>query len=173
MLGIPLQSKDFVLLGRLRDYLIHSRHIQATGMVQSRFVFLHTGEMAPTVRFSRHEVEAVQWVPLTAFTAESVAWGSVCHPVGCFVHTSNADSRLLLAEAFSHTYLVFPSVQLPGQRRLRGLALQSESELLSLDDRAPIDWPLMSSNNPWLQHLVLDTFHGYRKVCYAYHHVRA
>ncbi|ESL11014.1 hypothetical protein TRSC58_01245 [Trypanosoma rangeli SC58] len=173
MLGMPLQTKDFVLLGRLRDYPIRSRHIQATGTVQSRFVFLHTGEMAPTVRFSRHEVEAVQWVPLTAFTAESVAWGSVCHPVGCFVHASNADSRLLLAEAFSHTYLAFPSVQLPGQWRLWGLALRSASELLSLDDRAPIDWPLVSSNNPWLQHLILDAFHGYYEVRYAYHRVRA
>ncbi|RNE98073.1 putative NUDIX family hydrolase [Trypanosoma conorhini] len=173
MLGIPLQSRDFVCLGRLRDYAIRSRHIQAAGAVQSRFVFLHTGELAPTLRFSRHEVEAVQWVPLTAFTAEHVDWGSVCHPICCFVHASNADSRLLLAEAFAHAYLAFPSVQLPGQWRLWGLALRSASELLSLDDRAPIDWPLVSSNNPWLQHLIIDAFHGYCEVRYAYHRLRA
>ncbi|PBJ74411.1 NUDIX family hydrolase [Trypanosoma cruzi cruzi] len=173
MLGMPLHSKEFILLGRLRDYPIRSRHVQAVRAVQSRFVFLHTGDMTPTVRFARHEVDAVQWVPINALTVEHVDEGSLCHPIGCFVHASNADARLLLAEVFSHTHLAFPSVQLPGQWRVWGLALRSASELLSLDDRASIDWPLVSSNNLWLQHLIIDAFHGYYEALYTFYRVRA
>ncbi|EKF27948.1 hypothetical protein MOQ_008318 [Trypanosoma cruzi marinkellei] len=173
MLGMPLHSKEFILLGRLRDYPIRSRHVRSMRAVQSRFVFLHTGDMTPTVRFARHEVDAVQWVPISALTVEHIDGGSLCHPIGCFVHASNADARLLLAEVFSHAHLSFPSVQLPGQWRVWGLALRSASELLSLDDRASIDWPLVSSNNLWLQHLIIDAFHGYYEVLYTYYRVRA
>ncbi|ORC86524.1 putative NUDIX family hydrolase [Trypanosoma theileri] len=173
MLGIPLKSNDFILLGRLRDYSIQGRHISTTGAVQSRFVFLHIGDLSPTVHFARHEVDAVQWVPISRFAKEHAECGCVCHPLSCFLRPTDADSRLLLREIFPHAYLSFPSVQLHDRWRVWGLALRTTSELLSLEGRPPIDWPLVSSNNALLQHFVIDAVHGYYEMLYTFYRLKA
>ncbi|AAZ12920.1 NUDIX family hydrolase, putative [Trypanosoma equiperdum] len=174
MLGIPLTSSEFLLLGRLRDYPIRSRRLQLGGMVQSRFVFLHIGELAPTLRFASHMVEAARWIPFSALEVnQRCARSTVSHPLRSFVHPSDAETRLLLTELFPHACLSFPAVQVPDQQwKVWGLALRSASELMALDDRSTADWPLVSSNNALLQHFVIDPLHGYYELLYTYHRVR-
>ncbi|KAH9600008.1 hypothetical protein LSM04_007421 [Trypanosoma melophagium] len=173
MLGIPLKSSDFILIGRLRDYSIKGRHMGATGAVQSRFVFLHIGDLTPTVFFARHEVDAVRWIPINTFTVEHVEHDRVCHPLSCFIRPSDADSRVFLREIFPQAYLAFPSLQLYECWRVWGLALRTTSELLSLEGRPPIDWPLVSSNSAIIQYFVIDAVHGYYEILYAWYRLRA
>lgn len=112
--GLPLQHAfNFVCLGRLPDYKLHRRAVSTSGLVQARFVFLHVGDMTPTVQIGTHEVESVWWMPLRRLTAAHVERGCVVHPLQSFVHPQDADYRLLLTELFPRAYLTFPSVSLP------------------------------------------------------------
>nr|CCC91915.1 unnamed protein product [Trypanosoma congolense IL3000] len=170
MLGIPLRSPEFLLLGRLRDYPIRSRKLQMMGAVQARFVFLHTGQLTPALRFAAPLVEAVRWVPVNIFAVEQPHTRCrVCHPVASFVRPTDADTRLLLTEVFPNAHLSFPAVQLPGAWRVWGLALRSTYELMTLDDRLTADWPLLTSNSALLQHFIIDPLHGYYEALFTYY----
>lgn len=193
-LGLPLQHhREFVCLGRLPDHNLRSRAANSSGLVQARFVFLHVGDMTPTVRVAAHSVERVRWMPLRRLTAAHVEHGCVVHPLQSFVHAQDADYRLLLTELFPSSYLTFPSVSLPtveGEEeeggtgataktpssrtwRVWGLTLRSANELLALDNRQPFDWPLVESNSRVLQYGVLFPFHGYYELLYQFYYCRA
>ncbi|KPI88678.1 hypothetical protein ABL78_2216 [Leptomonas seymouri] len=182
-LGLPLQHSDaFVCLGRMRDYVLHR-----SGVVQARFVFLHVGDMTPTVHVAAREVESVRWMPLHRLTAAHVEHGCVVHPLRRLLRPQDVGFRLLLAELFPSTYLTFPSVALPsvelGDResihakhmgasaslltwRVWGPTLRSANELLALDNRQPFGWPLAGSNSLVLRCCVLFPFHGYYELLY-------
>ncbi|KAG8348597.1 hypothetical protein ERJ75_000748500 [Trypanosoma vivax] len=168
MLGIPLESPEFLLLGRLRDYFIRSRMRCSAGSVQSRFVFLHIGELTPTLHCAPHMVERVQWVPLSTFSSANITWTSVSHPFEGFVYPKSADEKQLLSNVFPRANFIFPSLQLQEQWHVWGLALRSTNELMSLNNAPPIDWPLVSSDHPLLQYFVIDPSHGYFELYYVY-----
>ncbi|CBZ23647.1 conserved hypothetical protein [Leishmania mexicana MHOM/GT/2001/U1103] len=114
-IGFPLQHhREFLCLGRLPDYQLHSRIVGNRGLVQARFVFLHVGDITPTVQVASHAVESVRWVPLRALAAAHVERGRVVHPLRSFVNPRDADTRLMVGEVFPNTYLSFPSLLLPG-----------------------------------------------------------
>ncbi|CAG9568968.1 conserved hypothetical protein [Leishmania major strain Friedlin] len=114
-IGFPLQHhREFLCLGRLPDYQLHSRIVGSRGFVQARFVFLHVGDITPTVQLASHTVESVRWVPLRALTAAHVERGRVVHPLQSFVSPQDANTRLMVGELFPNTYLSFPSLLLPG-----------------------------------------------------------
>ncbi|CBZ31768.1 hypothetical protein, conserved [Leishmania donovani] len=114
-IGFPLQHhREFMCLGRLQDYQLHSRIVGSRGFVQARFVFLHVGDITPTLQLASHAVESVRWVPLRTLTAAHVERGRVVHPLRSFVNPQDADTRLMVGEVFPNTYLSFPSLLLPG-----------------------------------------------------------
>ncbi|GET86030.1 hypothetical protein, conserved [Leishmania tarentolae] len=114
-IGFPLQHhREFLCLGRLPDYRLHSRIVDSRGFVQARFVFLHVGDITPTVQLASHEVESVRWVPLRGLREAHVERGRVAHPLQSFVNPQAVDTRLLVREMFPNTYVSFPSLLLPG-----------------------------------------------------------
>jgi 8-oxo-dGTP pyrophosphatase MutT (NUDIX family) len=113
-LGLPLQhSSEFACLGRLPDYKLRSRAMNSSGVVQARFVFLHVGDMTPTVQLATHEVASARWVSLRRLAAAHIEHGCVVHPLQSFIHPQDADYRLLLTELFPGTFFSFPSISLP------------------------------------------------------------
>ena len=163
-LGVPLDSPDFILLGKLPDYKIMSRQTINEGVVQSRFVFLHVGGMAPTVKFASHEVEAIQWYPLAKLNHHHVEKKRVMHNVTQFLKAKTPDSRLLASELFGGTYAYFPSLRINNRWNVWGLPLRTVSELLEMDGRPAIDWPLFRVSNPLYQFFIVDAYHGYREL---------
>ncbi|CAJ1005849.1 putative NUDIX domain containing protein [Leishmania naiffi] len=114
-IGFPLHHhREFLCLGRLPDYRLHGRLGSSRSFVQARFVFLHVGDITPTVQLAAHEVESARWVPLRVLTAAHVRRGRVVHPLQSFVNLQDADARLLLGEVFPNTFLSFSSSLLPG-----------------------------------------------------------
>ncbi|CAM41647.1 conserved hypothetical protein [Leishmania braziliensis MHOM/BR/75/M2904] len=127
-IGFPLQHhREFLCLGRLPDYRLHGRLGSSRSFVQARFVFLHVGDITPTVQLATHEVESARWVPLRVLTAAHVRRGRVVHPLQSFVNPQDADARLLLGEVFPNTFLSFPSSLLPGTPVLSSSSSSSSS----------------------------------------------
>ncbi|KAG5486172.1 hypothetical protein LSCM1_07290 [Leishmania martiniquensis] len=114
-IGFPLRHlREFLCLGRLPDYRLHSRVIGDRDLVQARFLFLHVGAAAPTVQLAAHEVESSRWVPLRTLMAARVERRQVAYPLQSFVNPRNADARLILREALGDNIcLYFPSLLLP------------------------------------------------------------
>lgn len=201
MLGIPLSSPEFLCLGQMQDVALRSRLItEFTSAVQSRFVFLHVGELAPTLQYAAHEVERARWVPLQAFfslenrgttTREEEMPAGYCQsavalPLARFVYTQDADKRLLLSEFFPGTQLLFPALYVPGSDgaavggsaidsgwKVWGLTLRTTSELLGLAGHGSLDWPLFTSTSGVVNFFVAYPLHGCLECVYAYYSSRA
>ncbi|KAG5486825.1 hypothetical protein LSCM4_06290 [Leishmania orientalis] len=113
-IGFPLQRHhEFLCLGRLPDYRLHSRIVDSRDLVQARFLFLHVGEITPTVQLTAHEVEGWRWVPLRMLTAAHVERRRVVYPLPVLVNPQDADARLMLEEVLGNTCLYFTSLVLP------------------------------------------------------------
>ena len=168
ILGIPLSSsRDFIYLGRLRDYQLQSRMITTRPMIQSRFVFLHIGDVTPSVKVADHEVHSVQWLPITEITAEKVHRSWVMHGVQSFIRASHPDWKTAAQDLLGNTQLFFPSVGLASSSlwRVWGLSLRSASEMLTIaDGREECDWPRVTSDGAMLQLLVLSPMHGVLEI---------
>lgn len=191
--GMPLESPEFVLLGRMPDYRVRSRnlsHMQG-GLTLARFVFLHIGELTPSTRLSRHEVAAAQWVPVAALDRKNLRWNRIGHPIVNFIHYFYMDTKLTARDLFPNTRVFFPCIPLSvvmaseaakggpsadgfttspnapsGMPNwdLWGLTLTSVSALFEMEGRQRIDWPVFRCNNPVLQWLVVHPYHGYLTV---------
>ncbi|KAG5485208.1 hypothetical protein CUR178_06567 [Leishmania enriettii] len=113
-IGFPLQRHhEFLCLGRLPDYRLHSRIVDSRDLVQARFLFLHVGEITPTVQLAAHEFEDWRWVPLRMLTAAHVERRRVVYPLPILVNPQDADARLMLGEVLGNTCLYFTSLVLP------------------------------------------------------------
>lgn len=160
--GIPLDSPEFIRLGRLPDFVINSRHLSSEHNVQARFVFLHIGDLTPSVKLARHEVESVQWCPLDCLSPNVVEKSRVVHHLMHFVPNFRHDMRSAVQDLFPNSFLHFPSVGVNSVGwRIWGLTLRTASELVELDGRPTIDWPFVRSTGFFVQHFVIDAFHGY------------
>ena len=163
--GFPLDSPEFLYLGRLPDTKIRSREINTEGLVMSRFVFLHIGEMTPTLHYSAHEVEAIQWVPIKELTRGNLSWNTVEHPVMTFVHWSYWEMKQFVKESFPSVLVRFPSLPMPQGWHLWGQALTGTSQLLSYDGRPRLDFPYFRVNVLWVQWLLVHPYHGWLNIC--------
>lgn len=192
-LGIPLDSPDFVLLGRLEDYQPRSRGLtdydEANGAVQARFVYLHIGDLTPSVVLSRIEIEAVRWCPFRIlFDPKYCESGRVVHHLLHFVPMLSTDMGSMFRDLFPNTFIRFPSIavepSLPNWR-IWGLPLRTVSQVLEFyptaeqmdkagvlssssglrwAKRQSIDWPRFSSNNFLVQFCFVDAYHGYLRL---------
>lgn len=170
-LGIPLDSPEFVLLGRMEDYTLTSRELtvrEDEGAVQSRFVFLHVGDLTPSVKLATHEIQAVRWLPLrTLLDKTNVERGRVVHHLLHFVPYFNTDMGSLVRDAFPTTHLAFPSLSIAEEGgapwRVWGVALRSVSELVEIGAKVePLDWPMFSSNSFVIEYLCIRPYHAWR-----------
>lgn len=153
---------DFLYLGQLPDSRSYSRVFGCPGQVQCRYVFLHVGDLTPSLRASHHELESLRWLPLRCFASGSafapkkwgsrhreqtpedttVRWqrGTVCHPLTGFLWPQSADGRRLITGLFPAAKLCFPCVHIRsgaaspanGTWTVWGQALRSTCELLQL-----------------------------------------
>ncbi|CUF93504.1 NUDIX hydrolase, putative [Bodo saltans] len=139
-LGIPLDSPDFILLGRLEDYQPRSRVLtdfdEVNGAVQARFVYLHIGDLTPSVTLSRIEIEAVRWCPLRILTnPKSIDPARVNHHMLHFIPMLSTDVGSMFRDFFPNTFVRFPSIavepSLPNWR-IWGLPMRTVSEVVEL-----------------------------------------
>jgi 8-oxo-dGTP pyrophosphatase MutT (NUDIX family) len=139
-LGVPLDSPDFVLLGRLEDFQPRSRGLtdydEVSGAVQARFVYLHIGDLTPSVTLSRMEIEAVRWCPVNILLdPKSMDEARVVHHILHFVPMLSTDVGSMVRDLFPGSFIRFPSIavepNLPNWR-IWGLPLRTVSEVLEL-----------------------------------------
>lgn len=162
-LGIPLDAPDFIYMGRMADYELKSRMVNNFGIVQSRFVFLHVGDLTPSLHLNTLHVESVQWFPLSKMTAANIDATSVMHSAKNFFTAKTVKERHLIQDHISDIDVYFPSVSLPGRWKCWGLTLQSTSHLLELNGHRPIAWPLFRTNSP-VFNAVIAVMHGYWEI---------
>ena len=169
-IGIPLQSDEFVLLGRLPDYSLYSRAVSNEGAVQSRFVYLHVGDMTPTTKLSTFEVEGVQWYPLTKRYTDR---DRISFNIISFLRAQPMSQQQLVADIFGSSRIFFPSVSMPQRWYIWGHPLRTVSELMRMEGRPPIDWPFMTTNNKLLQFFIFDAAHGYIEMIQNYRYKKS
>lgn len=172
-IGIPLQSDEFVCLGRLPDFLLHSRVVTKESGVQSRFVYLHVGDMTPTTVVSTFEVEGVQWYPLSRLTKRYTDRDKISFNIVSFFRAQSISQQQLIGDIFRGTRLFFPSVSMPQRWNIWGHPLRTISELMRMEGRPPIDWPFVTTNNRILQFFVFDAAHGYIEVIQNYRYKKS
>ena len=168
-MGIPLESSDFVLLGRLPDFFIPSKNTGG-GLMQARFVYLHIGDITPSVRMATYELEAVHWASLHRLFPENVSRTLVSHKLSHFI--ADYETNATLYDYFPGTHLRFPAVRLSSDEKhpvlagapLWGLPLTTLSTLLSLDGRPRLDWPLVTCNSTVIQWLFIHPWHFYMQA---------
>lgn len=165
-LGMPLDTPDFLLLGRMRDTRLLSRRLRES-VVMSQFVFLHLGDLTPSVTFAHGDVEAVHWVPLRALDRRFVVRHRIQFPLNSYLHTQDAHQVLWSVLRQPNIMLRFPSISLPsGLGDLWGASLSHASDFLRLDGRRRCDWPVLSSSNLFLEWLMIKPAHGYMELRY-------
>jgi 8-oxo-dGTP pyrophosphatase MutT (NUDIX family) len=162
--GFPLTSPEFILLGRLPDTMIKSKDIHTEGLIISRFVFLHIGEMTPTLRWSPHEVEAIEWVKIADLSPRNLQWWKVVHPVMTFVPWGSLEARQIVRDYFAKTTVTFPSLPMPNGWHLWGVALGGTSALLRYDGRPRLDFPYFRISNELAQWALVHPYHGYLNI---------
>ena len=150
-IGFPLRgAADFVYLGKMNDYSLKSRVVSRTGLVQSRFVFLHIGDLTPSVRMNPHHVEAMQWVSLEQIRKAEIERKAVMHVANKFFHTGTLEERTRIQDVLIFD-IFFPSVKLPGKWRIWGLTFYNTSELFELAGQPYLCWPLFEVSWPVLK----------------------
>lgn len=165
-LGIPLKGQ-FVLLGRLPDIWNYSRDLEG-GTLNCRFVFLHVGDMTPTLKLANHIVASTAWVPLTLLTRSHVQRDRVKHQFYSYLRSGSYRHREV-RDLVSNTMMYFPSIQLPGDLGehfgdVWGSTLSWTSTLLVYDRRRRLDWPIVSTDSFFLQHFVIYPLHGWLEL---------
>jgi 8-oxo-dGTP pyrophosphatase MutT (NUDIX family) len=165
-LGIPINTPDFVYFGRLRDVVAPSRRLFGEGQVQARFVFMHIGAVTPSVKLARHEIEAVRWCPVSVFQdPDNLMHRGVSYQLQEFLCLHDNEIRDAVDGWMSCSRLYFPAIRLKETNwKVWGLSLRSISEILEVDGRDPVDWPLVSSDNQVFQHFVINAYHGYLEI---------
>lgn len=160
-IGMPITT-DFVLLGRLPDYYLYSR-AQRRGLMTARFVLLHIGELTPSVNFTHHDITAVTWAPVSAFTPQNVVRSKERHHL--LTYFVDENWREFVAGHVPGAMLNFPSISMPGNfGELWGFTLTTTSTLLSLAGQPRLDWPLFHSSSLVAQTLFVDPLHGYLEL---------
>jgi 8-oxo-dGTP pyrophosphatase MutT (NUDIX family) len=161
-LGMPIHTSDFILLGRLPDYYMHSRAMHR-GLMTARFVFLHVGELTPSVRLAHFDIKALTWAPITALQPKNVIRSKEVHNL--FAYFVKEEWREFVGGHLPGAKLHFPSIAMPENfGQLWGFTLSSTSTLLSLHGQQRLDWPLFHSNSLVAQILFVDPLHGYLEL---------
>lgn len=158
-LGMPINTPDFVVLGRLPDFHVYSR-VMGQGLMMARFVVLHIGELTPSVKLAHHDIQAITWAPLQAFDEKWVTRRAEQHHF--FSYFVGHDYQEFVEAHFPNVLLRFPSIPMPGGfGSLWGMTLTSTSTLLGLAGRKRLDWPLFDATSKTVQFFFVDALHGY------------